>query len=488
VLTYTLAAVAVVVMAILLFASAMMWQLNHDENTYCAAGALISSGMVMYRDFAYLQMPWLPVIYAFVFNLFNTTDYLFVGRVVSVNCSILTMVLVLIVFIHAFQEQRIYGLTLGVAAVILYSFNPTIQYAFKTASIFLVGLFSGIAVFARLSFAMACLTFFLTLALLIPVSPCMRLKKLLIPFITGAMLSSILVIYYLFQAPDSFIFDTLQYFRITGAKRWFPGFQPSIDFNQKIDIGFRVLRDPSYLALLIAFFYACVLAIGSYGYLGWRKIPLILSTMSAVAMVIAAFMVTPMWPQYFAAPVPFLLIAIAYAVSGKISTIKKESKQKLVLNISTIFIVICAVLSILYGAHSLKNIKVAFSREDWTSYKVFKISKKVSEIVGSDKLILTLAPIFPLEGGGQIYQELSTGPFLFRYGSFLSDAQRQIAVSTDPHSLPALLKEKPPDAVIVGFESDLLESSLVEYAARSGWQEIRIDGYKLYVPPRHYHD
>ncbi len=204
-----------------------------------------------------------------------------------------------------------------------------------------------------------------------------------------------------------------------------------------------------------------------------------------MAMVIAA---TPMWLQYFAAPVPFLFIVIFYAVSGKISTIKKESKQKLVLNISTILIVICAVLSIIYSAHSLKNIKVAFSRKDWTSYKVFKISKKVSEIVGSDKLILTLAPIFSLEWGGQIYQELSTGPFLFRYGSFLSDAQRQIAVSTDPHSLPALLKEKPPDAVIVGFEADLLESSLVEYAASSGWQEIRIDGYKLYVPPGRYHN
>ena len=102
VLTYAPAVVAVLTMAILLFGSAMQWRLNHDENTYCAAGALLTSGMVMYRDFAYLQMPWLPVIYAFLFNLFNTTDYLFVGRVFSVACSILTMVLVLIIFIHAF--------------------------------------------------------------------------------------------------------------------------------------------------------------------------------------------------------------------------------------------------------------------------------------------------------------------------------------------------------------------------------------------------
>ena len=243
------------------------------------------------------------------------------------------------------------------------------------------------------------------------------------------------------------------------------------------------------MVLIIAFFYACVLSIGSYRDLGWRKVPLILSAMAAVAMVIAAFMLTPMWPQYFAAPVPFLLIVIAYAVSGKISTIKKESKRKLVLNISTILIVTCAILSILYGAQFLKNIKVAFSKEHWTSYEVYNISKKVSEIVGSDKLILTLAPIFALEGGGQIYPELSTGPFVFRYGHLLSDVQLQTAVSTAPHKLPTLLEKKPPDAVLVGLEPEILETSLVEYATSHGWQKIKIESCcTLYVPTGRYHD
>ena len=105
---------------------------------------------------------------------------------------------------------------------------------FKIALIFLVGLLNGMAVFTRLSFAMACLAFFLTLAFLIPVSSGMRLKKLLIPFIAGVMLSSISVIYYLSQAPDSFIFDTFQYFRITGAKGGGSRFPASYRFQTEV--------------------------------------------------------------------------------------------------------------------------------------------------------------------------------------------------------------------------------------------------------------
>ena len=36
---------------------------DHNENMYVAAGVLASQGETLYRDFAYLQTPYLPLAY-----------------------------------------------------------------------------------------------------------------------------------------------------------------------------------------------------------------------------------------------------------------------------------------------------------------------------------------------------------------------------------------------------------------------------------------
>jgi hypothetical protein len=516
ILIYAGAAIVMLMMTILLFGSGMQQRFDHDENLYCTAGALITSGQVMYKDFAYLQMPLLPVIYAFLFTLFKTTNYLFAGRVFSVTCSILTMFLVLIAFIHASRKQRVRGVVLGISATVLYSFNPEILYAgskawnhsfpilcillaylilasldfskpFKRGTLFLVGFLNGIAVFTRISFAFAGLVFFLVLAFFVPVSRSISYKKLLLPFLAGATLPSVVAVYYFFQAPDSFIFDTIQYFRVTGAQRWLPGLQDTIDFKAKLVMSFNVFTHPSYLALLMLFVFSCILAVSTYNRLDGRKIPLVLSSSLAVAMVFAAFLVTPMHVQYFAAPIPFLLVTIAYAVSGNISAGDKRSRKNIIVHVGAVIIVLSAIMVSLSEKQTLGNIKIVLSKENWTPSHVYDISKKIAEIAGTDKLILTLAPIFALEGGERIYPELSSGPFLFRYGRFLSDSQRHDAMSIDSHSLPALLQKKPPDAILVGVEYIFLEDSLIEYAEISGWQKKKIsnpltDNILLYVP------
>lgn len=515
ILIYAGAAVVILMMTFLLFGSAMQG-FDHDENLYCTAGALITSGQVMYKDFAYLQMPLLPVIYAFLFTLFKTTNYLFVGRVFSVTCSVLTMVLVLIAFIRAFRDQRARGVVLGISATVLYSFNPQILTAgsrawnhslpilcillaylvlasldfskpFKRRALFLAGFLNGIAVFTRISFALASLAFLLVMAFLVPISRDIRCKKLLLPFLAGATLPSLVAIYYLFQAPDSFIFDTIQYFRVTGAQHWFPGWHAAIDFKEKLFMTFTIFTHPSYLALLILFFFSCILAVSTYDRLDRKKIPLVISSSVAMAMIFAAFLVTPMQVQYFAAPVPFFLVTIAYAVSGNMSTGDKRSRKNIIAHVFAVIIVLSAIAVGLSEKQTLGNIKIAFSKENWIPSHVYAISRKIANIAGPDKLILTLAPIFALEGGERIYRELSTGPFLFRYGPFLSDSQRHDAVSIDSRSLPGLLQKKPPDAVLVGFEYIVLEAPLIEYAELSGWQKKEIsnpltDSFLLYVP------
>jgi len=510
---YSIAAVVMAILTVFLFGSALQG-FDHDENIYCTAGALIASGKVMYKDFAFLHMPLLPVIYASLFTLFRTTNYLFVGRVFSVACSVLTMSLVLIAFLQAFRHQKIYGIVMGTSAAVLYAFNPVIQFAgrfawnhslpilctvvsylivagfdfskpFNTRRIFLAGLLAGIAVFTRLSFAFAGLAIFLALALLVPVPRAVRFKKLLLPFCAGAAMPSAVAVYYFFKAPRSFIFDTLQYFFITGSQHWAPGWKAAMSLKEKLLVAVSVATLPSYLAGLILFLFSTILAVGIYRYRFWRNTHFVLSFSLAIAMTIAAFVITPVWVQYFAAPVPFILMTVAFAVSGSISAVNRESTKKLILYLSVGLLILSAVMSALYNKDTLEKIRLAFSREEWTPTRVCTIARNVSEIVGPDKIILTLAPIFALEGGERIYQELSTGPFLFRYGRFLSDSQRHIAVSTDPGSLPALLQKKPPDAVLVGFENISLEEPLIHYAEKLGWQKKELGGFMLYIPVNH---
>jgi hypothetical protein len=510
-LIYVIAAIVMAILTIFLFGSAMRG-FDHDENIYCAAGALIASGKVMYKDFAYLQMPLLPVLYASIFTFFKTTNYLFVGRVFSVTCSAITMFLVLLVFLHAFRQERIYGIIMGTSAAVLYASNPVIQLAggfawnhslpilcmalsclivassdfsrpVKTRRFFLAGVFTGVAVFTRLSFIFGCLVIFLVLAFLPdPVSRGVRFKKLLLPFCAGTTVASAVVFYYFFKAPDSFIFDTIQYFLITGAQHWTSGWGAAISLKEKLIVGVRTLKGHSYLLSLILFFFSCFLAMSTYKYRFWKNVPFILSSLLAAAMFIAAFVITPVWDQYFAAPVPFILIAIAYAVSGSISAVNRESGRKMILCLIAGLFILSAAMSILYNKNALENIKFAFSKKDWTPTKVYIISRKIAEIMGPDKLVLTLAPVYVLEGGGKIYPQLSTGPFLYRYSRFLSDDQRRIAVSTGPRSLSTLLQKRPPDAVLTGFENIFLERPFIDYAERSGWQRSEIGRFVLYMP------
>jgi hypothetical protein len=102
----------------------------------------------------------------------------------------------------------------------------------------------------------------------------------------------------------------------------------------------------------------------------------------------------------------------------------------------------------------------------WVPVVVHRAGLEMKAALGQGR-VLTLAPMFPLEGGVEIYPEFSTGPFIWRLGAFLPPARRrQLAVISEAE-LPALLAERPPSAVVVGFEGEL-EEPLKANARRHG--------------------
>ena len=81
-----------------LLANSMTKDMGRDEQMYCTAGVLLGQGQMIYRDFSYpSQLPYHPLLLASLYRALGTTHYLLVGRLVSVVCDILVMILILLI-------------------------------------------------------------------------------------------------------------------------------------------------------------------------------------------------------------------------------------------------------------------------------------------------------------------------------------------------------------------------------------------------------
>jgi hypothetical protein len=85
--------------------------------------------------------------------------------------------------------------------------------------------------------------------------------------------------------------------------------------------------------------------------------------------------------------------------------------------------------------------------------------------------VATLMPIYPLEARLPIYDELSTGIFLYWIGDRLTEAERRQYVGTGPGSIERLLEERPPCAILVGnyLQED---APFIRYAQRHNYQRF----------------
>ena len=118
------------ILSLAVLANTMSKPVGRDEQMYCSGAVLMSQGKMIYRDFSYAaQMPYHPLLCAVLFKLFGTTHYLLVGRIVSCVCDILVMLGIVGIYRHIFRSFTISGMILGLCAVVLYLFNPLVDYA-----------------------------------------------------------------------------------------------------------------------------------------------------------------------------------------------------------------------------------------------------------------------------------------------------------------------------------------------------------------------
>ncbi|UCD52733.1 MAG: hypothetical protein JSW27_08860 [Phycisphaerales bacterium] len=465
----------VLILSAALLANSMTKLVSRDEHMYCTAGALLARGQAIYRDFAYpSQLPYHPLLLAILYRVFHTSHYLLVGRLVSVVCEILVLVSIVGIYRAVFGSRR-EGLILGAAAAVLYVFNPLVEYAggyawnhsvvvlCVTLSLWLLITtdFQKTTRYGRPALIGALLTF----------ATCMRITTALVQavflaaicitargsvrnrvyaglaFSLASLALALWPVWIVIRAGEAFWLNLLRIPALYG--RWLHEIGIVHD---KTALTIAALLTPGYLALLaLAAWLVWVLL------RRWRTLEVPTKTMAATAgilplvLLLIAYIPPTMWRQYLAIPVPFILIALAYPLAAWHSAPEKAASRRS-FRFGWAGIGICVAVTILANPAVLSRSLAVLVPEYWVPSALHRVSANIARQTGRPKRVLTLGPLYALEGGCHIYPELACGAIVYRVADAMSAQERAATRTVGLQTLGPLLEERPPTAVILGVE------------------------------------
>src|SRR5436309_2565429 len=112
------------------------------------------------------------------------------------------------------------------------------------------------------------------------------------------------------------------------------------------------------------------------------------------------------------------------------------------------------------------------SPQQWVPSRVHEIGRTLC--ASTNGQVLTLLPLFPLEGNAPIYKEFATGPFAWRVAPYVAEpVQRTVGLVDDAH-LESYLEPVPPAAILTGGETAALEQPLNDYARKHHYRPHRV--------------
>ncbi len=309
-----------------------------DEGFYLSAAREVANGRLLYADFFYPQMPYLPYIYSALANHGFMTLYL--SRMISVIAGIFTTVLLYLILLRLTDNRRAVAILL-----VLYVFSGLVltwhsvakTYAvtdfLMIAAMYLVikfrnsgnqvypiicGLALAVAVNVRLVLAPLALVFLAAVA----VSDRGFRVRPAISYAVAFVAGSVPALWYFFADPERFYFDNLGFHLMRNPNTAFPG-----SFFDRLYTAGKLLINPQIII---------VLAIAFVSFLVWRRrgalrarevllSPGGLSAVVAVVLIIVYLLPNPIMQQYFVQALPFALLAAAPGLGDLLS--ETDSKK-----------------------------------------------------------------------------------------------------------------------------------------------------------------
>jgi hypothetical protein len=499
-------AVSIAVLAFLslwLFAAGISKPLSSDEQMYCTGGYLISKGLMPYRDFSYIaQLPYHPLLLGAVYKLTGTTHYLLAVRLVSITCDIFIVICLFSIFRKIFSEYFYSGILAGVCGCVLFVFNPFVGYLLGLAwnhdltllcivlslRIFISEKCSVIKIFAIASLLTIAVWTRPTSVFFVPVFFAMiivktgigtdsfrhgltRIYTVVLPFFSGVIVFSILPVYIILQSGRAF---------------WLNIFTMPL-LNSRLLHNLHIAYDKTYLtitafrnnhfSLLIftaVFICLCVFVFRKKIIITQKTNALPAIMLVIVSAAIAYFPPT-MWKQYFGIPVIFIIIVMGFALRYL------RELPPFIFTYKTCFAVFLTLsITTMISQNPISKISKSLSAANWTPIKIHNISKQIAAKAATSKPILTLSPLYAIEGGGQIYTELSAGAFAFRVADTLSENDRKLTKTAGVKNLPELTKSA--GAVVIGAELTRFEKIALKNAIPANWVRIKFAGTDIFLP------
>lgn len=481
-------AAGILLVLMLLFVRSMARPLNHDENQFIApAVLLLRHGLLPYRDYPVFHTPYLLFLFAGLFAL--TSHLLLAARGFNVLCAVSLLALVFAVAARAFGHlgekrwlialgfflllglNRGFGFTAGrawnhdlavLAAVAAFLVFLLGQESHRSVLwLALCGVFVGIALGTRLSFAPLVAPFALA-TLLFPIPGRSRLSCLTI-YGAGLALALLPMALLFLQAPRQFFFDNFTY---NGTINWLYRVSTvphEIRFLNKLRFPFQeVLKSPSDLALVMGFIYFTARPWWQAGWRQYRTNPEVtLLLLILPFLFIGSWAPTPSYRQYYYPFVPFLLLGNIYGLA-----------RAWTFRVGWVIAAVAAE-SLIQSIFALPPGSLTRHPSQWPVFAAHAEGVAIEKLVPRGR-ILTLAPVFPLEGGLDIYPAFATGPFAWRTAGLMSAEQRARFGFIAPADLAAFLEKQPPDAILTGSEPAELEEPMKRYAWTHHYEPHRL--------------
>lgn len=469
------------------FVNTMAFPLDHNEHMYVTAAYLLES-MELYRDFAFLQMPYWPILYHAILKITQAEHLLLIGRI----CTLLfTVACCAILWLIIYRMTRDYAISLF--AILIFGFSYYIQdisaeasnYMMPMASslmaflifqhvlikpdlrlpqMFCAGLLLGLSVGTKLYYAALVLPF-LACSVIFPTYDTLKEKLFhqTFPLLVGLIAALVPVVHYVTHYPEAFYFNNFQYHVLNSQWR---GYDVGSNIGERIEAFFRILSIyPANVAFNVLIALIVIRSLKTVPRLTIGRLlhdpMVVLSGSLFVAAFLVALTPLPIFVYYFAACFPFAIILGCSLL--KRSPFKTwPGSFKFVAAIAILFMMGSAAVNFSSRLGAFTTVR------SWTGFKIHDISmiiKSQADNVNAKSPIATLSPIYAIESRMPVYPQFSTGPFVFRVGSRMSAEELELIKAVAPNTLSALFAKKPPGAIIIGQEYPV-EIPLITYGSK----------------------
>jgi hypothetical protein len=470
---------------------------DHNENMYVTAGVRISQGESIYRDFAYLQMPYLPELYALIYRTTGTTHHLLAARIANwliwvlgagllgwtawhisgngfFSVGLLLLYLLNVSMLRITIESSNYALpaTLALAQVALVLTAMRAQGKLgRMTCLFLAGVAAGLSVGTKLNFLAAVGPFFL-----LPLffrdregRRCWICRLLAMG--AGFALALAPAALLLARDPWVFTFDNLRFHLLVTKQDLTAHVTGAMTLAGKLS-----WIKHHYFAEVAAAILLGIAGIALTSVRGWRdaiaRDSVALAAVVACGLnctLLATLWMTPIWPQYFAMPVPYLLLLAACVYSLR--------PQWRVAWSGAVWVCVALAAATVVKKDDLDSLRNVHRK--WTPLAIEHSAAQIRrqmQSAGLNGKVATLQPLFATEADLPTYREFATGPFLYGVGHMLSANEQKRVIGTSPASLAKLLDSDPPAAILVGLYSGWdTERAFEDYALKHGYQPVRLE-------------